>query len=363
MAAPSKRSALASAPAPVALAVADLQVDAAIQPRATLTAHVINEYATLYREAADHEPLPPLDVFQVEGVYYLTDGFHRAAAAQQAQRETVLCRVYQGTRQDAIRQAALANLKRGLPYSEGDRGRVLERLLQDPEMGQHSDRQLAADLGLSHMTVYRARQRLAHIATLTQELEAQPTTAATPAAQRHEQLAAFLAVPVEQVALLAKHRAVESTEVVRDIARTMADRGQSAAAAKQQEARYLASRAERQAREDGQRPPRPRETAADRATRRADAERENRYYYLQHFLGMFAELTPSTPTAEEAAAGEEPYNPDYSPAELIEAAESYAGAKHYDWVPDDIVKALQQAYHVLDAFKAACVAQGWLVPF
>src|SRR5262245_15391604 len=117
MATPAKRSAQASLPAPVALAVADLQVDAAIQPRTTLTYSVIEEYATLYAEAEDHEPLPPLEVFELEGAYYLADGFHRAEAAKKAQRPTVLCRVYQGTRHDAIRHAALANIKRGLPYS------------------------------------------------------------------------------------------------------------------------------------------------------------------------------------------------------------------------------------------------------
>jgi len=277
MAAPAKRSSQASSPAPVALAVATLQVDPAIQPRAALTTSVIAEYATLYAEVDDYEPLPPLDVFHLEGGYYLADGFHRAAAAQEARRPTVLCRVYQGTRQDAIRHAALANLKRGLPYSHGDRAQVLERLLHDPEVGQRSDRQLAADLGLSHMTVNRARHRLAHIATLTQELAAQPTTAPTPAAQRQEQLASFLDVPVEQVALLAKHHKVDSATVIRDIARTMADRGQSAQETKREEAAYLVHRAERQAREDAGRFLRPRETADERAKRRAEAEREERY--------------------------------------------------------------------------------------
>jgi ParB-like chromosome segregation protein Spo0J len=363
MAAPAKRSSQASLPAPVALAAADLQVDAAIQPREFLTPDVIDEYATLYREVEDHEPLPPLEVFELDGAYYLADGFHRAAAAQKAQRPTVLCRVYQGTRQDAIRHAALANLKRGLPYSFADRTQVLERLLQDPEVGQRSDRQLAADLGLSHMTVYRARQRLAHIATLTQELEAQPITATTPAAKHQEQLASFLEVPVEQVALLAKHHQADPATVIRDIARTMADSGQSAPWAKRQEAQYLTGRAERQAREDAGRPPRPRATAEERATRRADNEREARYSELYSFLLTFEGMLPYTPTPEEAAKGDEPYTPKYSPAEMIAAADSYFVVKHTRGGPEDIVERLQNAYDVLDAFKAACIAQGWEVTF
>jgi hypothetical protein len=366
MATPAQRAAQASPPAPVALAVADLHVDADIQPRLTLTEGVIEEYAILYAEADDHEPLPPLDVFALDGVYYLADGFHRAAAAQRAQRPTVLCRVYQGTRQDAIRHGALANLKRGLPYSHGDRAHVLERLLQDPEVGQRSDRQLALDLGLSHMTVNRARHRLAHIAALTQELDAQPTTAKAPAARRHEQLATFLDLPVEQVALLAKHRAVDSPEeVIRDIARDMADRGRSARQAKADTAKFLTYRAECVAQADAGTPPRRRETADERERRRAETQREARYFTLRGLLASLTDLMPDPATPEEVAeaGGIDPFLPDYSPADLIAAAESYLVAKHNEWVREELVEQLQKAYQVLDAFKAACVAQGWEVTF
>jgi phage terminase small subunit/uncharacterized ParB-like nuclease family protein len=365
MATPAKRSAQASSPAPVALAVADLQVDAAIQPRASLTPNVITEYATLYAEADDHEPLPPLDVFELDGGYYVSDGFHRVAAAQRVHRPAVLCRVYQGTKQDAIRHAALANLKRGLPYNATDRTQVLERLLHDPVVRQRSDRQLAAEMGLSHMTVYRARQRLVHIATLTQELTAQPTTATTPAARRHEQLATFLDLPVEQVALLAKHRAVESPDVIRDIARDMADRGRNVQQAKADTAKFLTYRAECVAQADAGQPPRRRETADERERRRAETERETRYFTLRGLLESLTDLMPDPATPEEVAeaGGRDPFLPDESPGDLIAAAESYIVAKHNEWEREALVEQLQKAYQVLDAFKAACVAQGWAVTF
>src|SRR5215471_3168314 len=217
------------------LSLDQIHVQEGIQPRITLDPSVVQEYATLYAEAEDEDPLPPLDVFLIEETYYVADGFHRLAAAKQAQRTELVCHVYTGTQPQAMRHAAFANLRRGLAYSQHDRQRILERLLQDLDVSQRSNRDLAQVLGLSHVTVGRARQRLAHIATLTQELEAQPTTATTPAAQRQEQLAHLLAV---------------SGTVVRDIARTMADRGQSAEEATQREARNLASRADIQARMD-----------------------------------------------------------------------------------------------------------------
>jgi len=219
------------------LSLDQIHVQEGIQPRITLDPSVVQEYATLYAEAEDEDPLPPLDVFLIEETYYVADGFHRLAAAKQAQRTELVCHVYTGTHPEAMRHAAFANLRRGLAYSQHDRQRILERLLQDLDVSQRSNRDLAQVLGLSHVTVGRARQRLAHIATLTEDLEAQPTTATTPTARQQEQLAAFLDMPVAEIAVLAKHHQADSATVVRDIARTMADRGQSVQEATQHQAR------------------------------------------------------------------------------------------------------------------------------
>jgi uncharacterized ParB-like nuclease family protein len=107
-----------SLPEPVALPLADLQTDPDIQPRVDLHWTTWHDYATLYADAeAGEEPLPPLDVFQIAGGYYVADGFHRLAAARHVKRATLLCHVYQGTRQEAMRHGARANLRRGLPYT------------------------------------------------------------------------------------------------------------------------------------------------------------------------------------------------------------------------------------------------------
>ena len=345
-----------------------IQISEAIQPRISLDHDVVTEYQTLYAEAEDTEPLPPLDVFHIKKTYYVADGFHRLAAAKEARRTTLVCHVYTGTESEAMRHAAYANLRRGLAYRRHDRERILERLLQDPQESPRSNRDLAQVLGLSHVTVGRARSRLAHIATLTQELDAQPTTAPTPAAQQHEQLAAFLAVPMAQVALAAKRGLAESAEVVRDIARTMADRGQPVEEAKREKAEALVFWAERQAREDAGQygAPRRRETAEARRQRQADNEMQQRGFALHGILRTLTELLPSTP--EDEAAGSEPYTPAESPADLIAAAERDIARRQNseetrDWQRAYIVQQLQTAYRVLDAFKAACVAQGWTVPF
>src|SRR5206468_8814121 len=85
------------------LAIADLHADERIQPREQLSRKTIDDYTTFYREADPSEsPLPPLEVFQVEGCYYVADGFHRLEAAKPAGYTHVECLVYQGTLRDAM---------------------------------------------------------------------------------------------------------------------------------------------------------------------------------------------------------------------------------------------------------------------
>ena len=93
--------------------------------------------------------------------------------------------------------AVFANVRRGLDYSYGDKQRILERLLADPEIAQRGDRALARDLGMSHMTVWRTRARLAEEARLQAEIAALPATATAPKVREQEQLAAYLGVPVD----------------------------------------------------------------------------------------------------------------------------------------------------------------------
>ena len=85
--------------------------------------------------------------------------------------------------------------------------RPLERLLADPEIAQRGDRLLARDVGMRHMTVWRTRARLAEEARLQAEIAAMPATATAPKAREQEQLAAYLAVPVQALKRFRSSRA------------------------------------------------------------------------------------------------------------------------------------------------------------
>lgn len=205
-----------------------------IQPRSYLSTQVIEEYATLYSEADGDDPLPPIDVFLEGKKYYVSDGFHRLEAAKRAKRTDLACHVYAGSRQEAMRHGAFANLKRGLAYSHDDRQRILERLLQDPEVTQRTDRALARDLGLSHVTVGRARHRLAAEATLETEWRAVPVTQTQEHLRRQEQIATFLEV---EPAVVASYDKIAPAPLDKDrlipwVARNMTDRNESEADAK-----------------------------------------------------------------------------------------------------------------------------------
>ena len=192
------------APAVQQLACAALQVDDGIQPREHLDLATIRAYTETYQEAAPgEEPFPPLDVFHVQDTYYVADGFHRLAAAREADRETLPCQVHAGSKRDAMVFACFANVRRGLRYHHGDWGRILARLSADPEVARRSDRQLATELGVSHVYVWKIRTRVEEEARLRDTLAQLPATAKAPPARAQEQLAQYLEVPVTHLQDLA----------------------------------------------------------------------------------------------------------------------------------------------------------------
>jgi hypothetical protein len=74
------------------------------QARAALCTDTVAEFAEAMQLGAD---FPPVTTF------WLADGFHRVAAAQQAGLDTIRAEVREGTRRDAILFAVGANAEHG----------------------------------------------------------------------------------------------------------------------------------------------------------------------------------------------------------------------------------------------------------
>jgi site-specific DNA-methyltransferase (adenine-specific) len=86
---------------------------------------------------------PPVTVFYDGREYWLADGFHRVAAAQNIGKDRILADVQQGRQRDAILYSVGANARHGLPRSNEDKRRAVLKLLNDTEWRQWSDREIA----------------------------------------------------------------------------------------------------------------------------------------------------------------------------------------------------------------------------
>jgi ParB-like chromosome segregation protein Spo0J len=224
-----------------------LHADDAIQPRVALNPTIVAEYAALYADAGSAEaPLPPLDIFQMGGVYEVADGFHRLAAARQAGLRQVRCHVYQGTPREAMLHAAAANVRHGLRYTSGDKERILSRLLADTEIARMADREIARTYGMSHTYVGQVRKRLAAQHQLAEELATVAIRSKKPDKQEKERVAGILGVATADLQAAERARVVWAADLKREIVRRVA-RGEEYQEVKADLARQVASGAARAA--------------------------------------------------------------------------------------------------------------------
>lgn len=105
--------------------LAQIDVKASIQTRASINPNTVDDYADLM--AADVE-FPPVALYgpDAEGSYFVGDGFHRIAASRKIGRSYVLAIVTPGGRMDALRHSLLANVSHGLRRTNVDKRRAVE---------------------------------------------------------------------------------------------------------------------------------------------------------------------------------------------------------------------------------------------
>ena len=137
------------------LPLSDITVDTSIQCRASLNTRIVAEYAERM-EKGDH--FPPIDVFEVEGINLLADGFHRIEAAKRAGRKSMSVRIRHGTRRDALIFAIEANRAHGLRFCNKDKRRAVELALR--EVADCTDGAIAEMVGVSQPFVSKLRGQL-----------------------------------------------------------------------------------------------------------------------------------------------------------------------------------------------------------
>jgi hypothetical protein len=143
-----------------AIPLTEIRRDASIQPRTRLNNETVAAYAELIREGEGN--FPPVVVFYDGADYLLADGFHRAAAVEEAGETMVVAEIRYGTREDAIRYACGANSTHGLPLTNKDKNRVVQRMLnfEDSKPGEQrlSERDIAKHCGVSQAFVNKLKQ-------------------------------------------------------------------------------------------------------------------------------------------------------------------------------------------------------------
>lgn len=164
-------------PAAKNIALKDIVIDPGIQPRDSIDAATVTEYAAAIEAGAN---MPPAVVFDTGVSRYLAGGFQRHAAHLQLGKRSLACIVYQGTYEDAWIFARGDN-KHGKHFTNDEKNRIVSELLDNPVTGQWTDRKIALHVGVSHPFVAQIRQkRLVTVTSQTERIGADGRTYKVP---------------------------------------------------------------------------------------------------------------------------------------------------------------------------------------
>jgi transposase-like protein len=144
-------------PAILLLLISSIRADGQTQQRLCLDANTVDEYAELMRDGVD---FPPIRVWWDGHCYWLTDGFHRLAAAAKANRREMLCEVFRGALSDAQWDSYSANTSHGLRRTTAETHRTIKLALAHPKAAVLSNVQIAKHLSIADATVRRWRRLL-----------------------------------------------------------------------------------------------------------------------------------------------------------------------------------------------------------
>jgi len=116
-----------------------------LTPRRYIDEDAVERYARCLDE------LPPIALFRVGEDLLLADGRHRLAAHKKAGREAICADVHDGTEEELLEAAILANLRHGRPWTRSEKTDCIDAWLRlHPE---RADNWIADDLLVSKNTV------------------------------------------------------------------------------------------------------------------------------------------------------------------------------------------------------------------
>jgi hypothetical protein len=135
-----------------------IRLDGGTQPRKEIDEPLVQHYTEILLEGKDK--FPPIDLWFDGKWYWPSDGFHRFHAHKRAGFKDIEASVNQGTKRDAFLACLKANGKHGKPRTPDERRYVVQMALEDIELGDKTDVEIAAICDVSSMTVGRVRKAL-----------------------------------------------------------------------------------------------------------------------------------------------------------------------------------------------------------
>jgi hypothetical protein len=146
----------------ISIELGKIRLDGGTQPRKNIIEEAVQNYTELLLEGVK---MPPVTVFFDGKHYWLADGFHRYHAHKRAGFETIACDEKTGTKRAAFIFSLGANATHGMPRTNEEKRGTVITALNDPEICEMSDREIAKICNVSHMTIGRIRKELALINT------------------------------------------------------------------------------------------------------------------------------------------------------------------------------------------------------
>jgi len=135
-----------------------IRLDGGTQPRKEIDEPLVQHYTEVLLEGKDR--FPPIDLWFDGKNYWPSDGFHRFHAHKRAGFLDIEAVVNQGTKRDAFLACLKANGKHGKPRTPEERRYVVQMALEDIELGEKTDVEIAAICDVSSMTVGRVRKAM-----------------------------------------------------------------------------------------------------------------------------------------------------------------------------------------------------------
>jgi len=146
-----------------------IRIDGDTQSRESLKEATILDYT---EKVLAGEIFKPIKIIYDGKDWWLADGFHRYFAHKRAKVNTIDADISNGTKRDAWIYSLSANGKHGLPRSNEDKRRSVMRALNDIELCDKTNIEIAKICDVSDMTVGRIRKEL----ELLKEAKKKPKT-------------------------------------------------------------------------------------------------------------------------------------------------------------------------------------------